>query len=893
MKPLKLSIEGLKSISETQTVDFEVLSESGIFGIFGKTGSGKSTILDAIVLAVYGEVIEGLKSSEFINVGCEFARVELKFAIKRGGNEETYEVERKFKFNKARTAVTQSASLKKIEPGGEKICLAENALSVTALLKNEIIGLEKSDFLKCIALPQGEFAAFVKMTRGERLAVIGKLFDLTKYGEELALKVKRRQEDLKLENERLQGKLEALACPSEQEVEADDFALKKLAEKERELKVALEKNERESEKAKALKQTAEDIQKKTNELNEKSGYRSIIEQKRQKLGEYSKAKTVKGALDVFNARSREKEEAAVSLVKLEELLKQTEARFDLAKTKKQENDVLSEQAVELKVKIKGLDGLKDKNQELLNKKAQRNKLLEEFSALFSSARAQIDRAESLKKRIESLKIELGKIDTNGVLSELKKDVASSAVGKLAAEEIEFLKELGELVSTSEVATLKKDESAVNGLIAARIEQLSLKISAEKFDADELITKAAAAIKKSAEISGELQKCNAEVLAAESLFADYSARAELIKQEGVKVRAECDGIGEEIKNALGGLGYEVAAAKFSEELEKIQKTIEQNAKNYELAYAEKSKLEGEYSAAKTRLSLSEKLLAESSENLNAELSSKGLTLEQATLALDYPDAEKDEELVKCFDTDVKVLEISLGELNKKAAAFDEKYRNYDEIFLLSENIREKLSELNKKHGELSVKHKNDLKNLRERCIIVEKAQTVSGKLDLLGRLLETVKAGRFMEFIADEYLQEIASDAEIRVLELTGGRYGLIYDGNFFVTDNFSGGIKRPVAGLSGGETFIVSLCLALSLSKQISAKALRPIDFFFLDEGFGTLDEDLVDAVTTGLEKLRALDFTVGLITHVSELKNRIASKLYVHGATCARGTVIELSPRV
>ena len=148
----------------------------------------------------------------------------------------------------------------------------------------------------------------------------------------------------------------------------------------------------------------------------------------------------------------------------------------------------------------------------------------------------------------------------------------------------------------------------------------------------------------------------------------------------------------------------------------------------------------------------------------------------------------------------------------------------------------------------------------------------------------------MEFIAEEYLKEIADEAEIRVLELTGGRYGLVYDGNFFVTDNFSGGARRPVAGLSGGETFIVSLSLALALSKQISAKALKPIDFFFLDEGFGTLDEDLIDAVADCLEKLQRANFTVGLITHVAELKNRISSKLLVHGATASRGTVIESS---
>ena len=144
----------------------------------------------------------------------------------------------------------------------------------------------------------------------------------------------------------------------------------------------------------------------------------------------------------------------------------------------------------------------------------------------------------------------------------------------------------------------------------------------------------------------------------------------------------------------------------------------------------------------------------------------------------------------------------------------------------------------------------------------------------------------MEFIADEYLKDIASDAERRVLELTGGRYGLSYHGEFYVTDNLKGGAMRRVAGLSGGETFLVSLSLALALAFEISKKALKPIDFFFLDEGFGTLDEELIDAVTDSLEKLRRADLTVGLITHVAELKNRISSKLNVSGADINHGTI-------
>ena len=85
---------------------------------------------------------------------------------------------------------------------------------------------------------------------------------------------------------------------------------------------------------------------------------------------------------------------------------------------------------------------------------------------------------------------------------------------------------------------------------------------------------------------------------------------------------------------------------------------------------------------------------------------------------------------------------------------------------------------------------------------------------------------------------------------------------------------------------LMEYAVALALAFEISKKALKPIDFFFLDEGFGTLDEELIDAVTDSLEKLRRADLTVGLITHVAELKNRISSKLNVSGADINHGTI-------
>ena len=118
-----------------------------------------------------------------------------------------------------------------------------------------------------------------------------------------------------------------------------------------------------------------------------------------------------------------------------------------------------------------------------------------------------------------------------------------------------------------------------------------------------------------------------------------------------------------------------------------------------------------------------------------------------------------------------------------------------------------------------------------------------------------------------------------MLELTGGRYFIRYKSGFVIIDNLCGGEERGVNTLSGGETFLVSLSLALALSSAIYAKSLRPIEFFFLDEGFGTLDEKLIDTVMDSLEKLKNNRFSIGLISHVEELKHRINNKITVTGA--------------
>jgi len=129
-------------------------------------------------------------------------------------------------------------------------------------------------------------------------------------------------------------------------------------------------------------------------------------------------------------------------------------------------------------------------------------------------------------------------------------------------------------------------------------------------------------------------------------------------------------------------------------------------------------------------------------------------------------------------------------------------------------------------------------------------------------------------------------------QLTNQRYALEVDteGGFIMRDDANGGVRRPVSSLSGGETFLTALALALALSTQIQLRGESPLEFFFLDEGFGTLDANLLETVMNTLEKLHLQNLTIGIISHVPELKNRLARRLVVTPAEAGgAGSTVKL----
>ncbi|MDP3386160.1 MAG: AAA family ATPase [Eubacteriales bacterium] len=198
----------------------------------------------------------------------------------------------------------------------------------------------------------------------------------------------------------------------------------------------------------------------------------------------------------------------------------------------------------------------------------------------------------------------------------------------------------------------------------------------------------------------------------------------------------------------------------------------------------------------------------------------------------------------------------------------------------------LNLLKKEHALLEQEIKDAKEKLSGVKGLIAQIKKIDESLGTLRDLENLFKGNRFVEFIATERLKYISKEASTRLLDITGGVYGLETDeeGRFLIKDNKNGGILRESSTLSGGETFLTSLALALALSAEIQLKGTAPLELFFLDEGFGTLDDNLLDVVMTSLERIHHEKLKVGIISHVESVKNRVPVKLIVTGAVTGEG---------
>ena len=863
MKPLYLEFCGINSFSEKAQIDFSALLSGGVFGIFGDTGSGKSTILDSIHFALYGEIDRAPKSlNDCINYRLDSAYVVFDFEITTEGVRKTYRVRRE---RKRKNSVTK-AYLYEYTENKDLFALAEGTREVDAAVER-IVGLSFADFKTCIALPQGDFASRVKATPSERVKLVARLFNLEKYGERLIKaaneKYYRAEEEVNLVKARMgenEGGRDEIIEQIRQTIAADKQALITA-------KKTLDKADEALNKALEIEKEKKGYDELCTRLQTLTVQLPRMEEKRKLLENYPRAKAVKEKSEALKTAQEQNQTAQKEATLYGQNYERVCALLKEAQISLQENNY---------------DG------EILKISLDLQKVNE--------AEADAQAESKAKKELD---------DCVRAYNELKnKCVEEDFEGKYAKLEAE-LDTLGE--DDTLLGYLKKNYKGVllsdtYGEIRADLRALSEKYPQTQADVETLLQKYT--------LSGDAKNAVVIDVAAVNLaFKELEKKRKLIKteMETLEKRKRVFEENEHKKKLLIEQGkilrqnYETAMQKtaaikhlgtafdLKTKLDALKNKQNQDKKKVEELQQSASELYAKTQKSEGLCALHEKTLQTAKTALKSALEENGFENETQAFSVLQSIGEETKAKAEC-EAFFKEYDIKKHEYER---ADKEKFLCFDETQTpaLRENKRLAQSAQDDLHRKIGAEETelSRLLALREKYKEQEKELAAKEKQkNLCDELRLLLRGNRFLEFIACEYLQEICVSASKTLLSLTGGRYFLQYDKDFKVGDNLDGGNLRAVKTLSGGETFLVSLSLALSLSAAICLKSLRPIEFFFLDEGFGTLDEKLVDTVMDVLGKL-SKSFTVGLISHVEELKHRIDNKIVVTGANEKHGSLVRV----
>lgn len=998
MIPLQLTIEGLYSYQKSQTIDFTSLTESGLFGIFGAVGSGKSSILEAITFALFAET-ERMNAKEkraynMMNLRSGRSFVAFDFENHEG---KIFRATREYKRNSKNFEDVKNKNTVFYKKSGDEW------IPLPHTNAEKIIGLSYENFKRTIIIPQGQFKEFLELGPTDRTKMMKEIFGLERF--DLQQKVNEMRGVSKTKLDQLEGKLSGYENVSSETLASkttifekaktelklkqqahellekkyqefvqkrEEFViyqsnkkkLEQLSVEEKnieEKKKSVEKFEKTKQHFAHLFEAQQEIEKEENNLlTQQKNIHKLIEKikeeqklKHQKLAQIEKDfnqldqlkntakdwQTVAQLLDIQSRIKNYEDKIPVGKNFVNDQLKaQQEAQTNIKIT--QENIATNKQKMlDANLLISVSNWFQQKNnlsinitkveEKLMSKIREYESILRQIEELSidknqpkKSFLAKIETLESQKKSVEK---QLAQVELEQKLSEFAHNLHDGEACPLCGSENHPQKNTGKDQS-GKISALKEELSKADQAISQVRNDMT---NAEK-QVDLLHEKEKQCSEERKEL--DLAKTHFDQHIQTYQWSDYIAdekqleekqrendvlkrQIELQEQQITELQKKAQDAQVNLDKAKERLNqYQTDLEKSKSAFDTLHDSLTQlnwqenqsntiteaqekaNELQQKTIQTEKEHKTVEQEVNQLQIELAGQLATQKSiENQIAEMSKKhqkiknkiednlqicqfeSVKIVHEILATNL-DIEQVKKEIDNFYTEWNILRSKVEEAQSKFENFDGSEANYLQKKQSFENSSAQLKSLTSDFGKIEGELDRLQNELKAKEKIIQEQQTLQQRFDNLSILKKMFDKQGFVEFVSTIYLRQLCENANVRFHRMTRNQLSLQINENndFEIIDYLNEGKSRSAKTLSGGQSFQVSLSLALALAESVQSFAQSNKNFFFIDEGFGTQDQESVNIVFETLSQLQKENRIVGIISHVEELKDRIPVALQI-----------------
>lgn len=918
MKPLKLTMSAFGSYAGKNVIDFTG-QQQGIFLITGDTGAGKTTIFDAITYALYNQTSGGERNGNMMR--SQYARpetetyVELEF-LYRG---QTYRVRRNPDYKITKTLKNGKIREQKVPhsveltlPDGTVFPEKKNATDAKII---EILGLTADQFSQIVMIAQGDFLKLLYTKSDERKMIFSKLFRTDIYWkiqENLRRKSMEMDERIQ-ENDRAfeQEKSRIIPLPESEELPLDELVERlrerlKDALKEQNLRRAnveeLNKKITKYEEINKLFVSLEKIRQTGKELEARQ---AESKERRQQIENARKADKVLVAEQQNLRQQQEVEQSAQAIAKMTETLANDQEMLETLKTQLQEVEAEQKrEAADIQKKMLALEQSFPSYEALQNARSEEQQAKKVWEDLGKTSEESFHKKEA---GIAALKEQQKQQEQ--VVEQTKKNWEQTSLSASeSAKHYEhmyeaFLKEQAGILAENLSAgcpcpvcgsTVHPDPAKLSDHAVTELEVEQAKKTRAAVEEKRDMAYAAFEAEKT-----EKQKLAQAVEKEEADFVLAQTIAKQQRKEAEQNYVSLQKIAEQIREKLVYPSLAEAKKQYAamqKALEAAEQEIERKRQKVsELAEAMNT-LKGQKLAEEENQKTAKKLAVKTEKEYAKLLEKSGFVSEETYHLAILPERSRSklEREEKEYESQCLRQQSEQKLLEKQVSG-----KTYTDTSELNEQLKaekQALKETEKTYMELHTAYENDRSVLQNCAVYLEKGKKLESEDQVIKSLSKTAN-GRlsgsakidFETYIQRQYFKQIIHEANKRLLTMSNHQFilklkeeantgrktneGLDLSVYSLVTDS-----ERDVKTLSGGESFLAALAMALGLSDIVerSAGAIHP-DMMFIDEGFGSLDAQSRQQAIEVLGELAGDSRMVGIISHVTELKEQIDRKLVVN----------------